>query len=75
VDGAFIERYGEKRLKSGVLASPLQWNRDGTNRKRRDSPANFFLIIGPLSFSRTRLLMKCGEVADINRPLRAVAQH
>jgi ECF sigma factor len=45
------------------------------NRTRRGSPTNFFLINDPFSSGRTRLLMKCGEVADINRPLRAVAQH
>jgi len=64
----------EKRLEGGALASPLKWVRDGINRKRRDSPANFFLINEPFSSGRTRLLMKCGEVADINRPLRDVAQ-
>jgi len=49
---------------------------------RRDSivraataPRNFFLINEPFSSGRTRLLMKCGEAADINQPLRAVAQH
>ena len=65
----------EKRLGSGAHASPLEWDRDGTNRTRRGSPANFFLINEPFSSGRVRLLMKCGEVADINRPLRDVAQH
>jgi hypothetical protein len=36
---------------------------------------NFFLNDEPFSSGRTRLLMKCGESADINRPPRAVAQH
>src|SRR5262245_27300820 len=65
----------EKRLEGGALASPLKWVRDGINRTRRDGPANFFLINEPFSSGRTSLLMKCGEVADINRPLRDVAQH
>jgi hypothetical protein len=38
-------------------------------------PRILFLINGPISSSRALLLMKCGKAADINQPLRAVAQH
>jgi hypothetical protein len=58
---------GLSRLSSGIET--------GLIVRAATVPRIFSLINGPFSSSRAPLLMKCGEAADVYRPLRAVAQH
>ena len=47
----------------------------GLNRTRRYSPTSLFLINEPFSASHALLSIIGGKAADINQPLRAVAQY
>jgi hypothetical protein len=47
----------------------------GLNHTRRYGPTNFFLVNEPFSAGHALLSVKGGKAADINQPLRAVAQY